>query len=81
MQDDVLRLVQLSEDIRARRQQRIHEIERERIRIDKRDRERLEWERMERRRQRDSGFDDERIIEREIIYDGHGRRMRRSGQW
>lgn len=76
-----MRLVQLSEEIRRRRQHRIHEIERERIRMEKRERERLDWERMERRRLRDSGFDDERIIEREIIYDGHGRRTRRSGQW
>lgn len=71
----------MSEDIRAERQRRIHEIERERLRMEKRERERLEWERAERRRERDSGFDDERIIEREIIYDGHGRRMRRSGHW
>jgi len=78
MQEDVLRLVQLSEDIRRERQQRIHEIERERRRMEKRERERVEWERAERWRERSGGFDDERIIEREIIYDSHGRRMRRA---
>lgn len=78
MQEDVLRLVQLSEDIRRERKHRIHEIERERLAMEKRERQRIEWERMERRRERNSGYDDERIVEREIIYDGHGRRMRRA---
>jgi hypothetical protein len=68
--------VQLSEDIRRERQDRIREIQRERDRLEKRDREREEWERSERRRERDSGFQDERIIEREIIYDGRGPRRR-----
>jgi hypothetical protein len=76
IQEDVLELVQLSEDIRRERQDRIREIQRERDRIEKRDRDREEWERSERRRERDSGFQDERIIEREIIYDGRGPRRR-----
>lgn len=66
----------LSEQIRRERQHRIREIERERSRIERGDRERVEWERAERRR---GPFDDERIIEREIIYDG--RRPRRNGGW
>jgi hypothetical protein len=74
--EDVLELVQLSEDIRRERQDRIREIQRERDRLEKRDRERDEWERSERRRERESGFQDERIIEREIIYDGRGPRRR-----
>ncbi|PBP21763.1 conserved glutamic acid rich protein [Diplocarpon rosae] len=69
--EDVLELVQLSEIIRRERQDRLREIQRER--------EREEWERRERRRERDSGFADERIIEREIIYDGRGPPPRRGG--
>jgi hypothetical protein len=77
-QEDVLQIVQLSEQIRRERQGRIMEIERERARIERRGREREEWERSERRRLRAvPQYDDERIIEREIIYDG--RRPRRSG--
>ncbi|TAQ83105.1 hypothetical protein B7494_g8570 [Chlorociboria aeruginascens] len=80
--EDVLELVQLSDHIRRERQDRLREIERERIRMEKRERERDEWERAERRRERDAykngyGYDDERIIEREVIYDGRrgGRRV------
>ena len=69
LQEDVLELVSLSETIRRERQERIREIQRERDRLEHRARERDEWERRERRRERDSGFSDERIIEREIIYD------------
>jgi hypothetical protein len=69
--EDVLQLVKLSEQIRRERQERIREIERERARMEKREREREEWERMERRRSRAlPEYEDERIIEREIIYDG-----------
>lgn len=70
--------MQLSEQIRAQRQLRLQEIGRERARLERRDRD--EWERAERRRARalaHAQYDDERIIEREIIYDG--RRPRRSG--
>lgn len=67
-------LVALSETIRNERQRRLREIERERDRIANREEERKAWEREQRRRdrerERESGFDDERIIEREIIYDG-----------
>ncbi|RDL41452.1 Conserved glutamic acid rich protein [Venustampulla echinocandica] len=79
--EDVLELVKISEHIRRERQHRIREIERERERFEKRARERVEWERAERRRERDrrdgseTVFDDERIIEREIIYDSGGRRL------
>jgi hypothetical protein len=39
--------------------------------MEKREREREEWERIERRRSRAlPEYEDERIIEREIIYDG-----------
>jgi len=77
--EDVLQLVQLSETIRRERQHRIREIERERAHMERKEREREAWERAERRR--GGGFDEERLIEREIIYDGHGRRHRRSGVW
>ncbi|KAH8593962.1 hypothetical protein B0O99DRAFT_652901 [Bisporella sp. PMI_857] len=69
--EDVLQLVQLSEQIHRDRQHRLREIERERIRMEKRDR---EWDRAERRRSRHAPYDDERIVEREIIYDGRGSR-------
>lgn len=50
--------------------------------MERRERDREEWERAERRRERESGFSDERIIEREIIYDGPPRRgPRRGGGW
>ncbi|EKD14379.1 conserved glutamic acid rich protein [Drepanopeziza brunnea f. sp. 'multigermtubi' MB_m1] len=77
--EDVLELVQLSETIRRERQDRIREIQRERERIERRNHERDEWERRERRWERDPGFSDERIIEREIIYDGRGPPPRRGG--
>jgi len=77
--EDVLQLVTLSEKIRRDRHQRLREIERERLRLEKRAREREEWERMERRRSRHAGFDDERIVERETIYDRGA--PRGSGQW
>ncbi|KAM3084588.1 hypothetical protein ACMFMF_001943 [Clarireedia jacksonii] len=69
---DVEELVALSETIRRERQDRLRDIERERIRIERRERERDDWERAERRRDRE--FDDERIIEREIIWDDHRKR-------
>ncbi|KAF7915496.1 uncharacterized protein EAE98_011099 [Botrytis deweyae] len=78
---DVEELVALSETVRRERQDRIREIERERIRIERREKERDDWERAERRRERDSGYDDERIIEREIIWDDHRRRERPSRRW
>jgi hypothetical protein len=50
--------------------------------MERRERDREEWERAERRRERESGFSDERIIEREIIYDEPPRRgPRRGGGW
>ena len=58
-------------------------MERERERLEHRDIDREEWEmveRTERRRDRDRDYDDERIIEREIIYDGR-RPPRRGGDW
>ncbi|CAG8975022.1 hypothetical protein HYALB_00012190 [Hymenoscyphus albidus] len=81
--EDVLELVEVSEQIRRDRQHRIREIERERERFERRAREREEWERAERRRDRDSGYDDERIIEREIVYEGdrRGPPRRRGGGW
>ncbi|TVY84085.1 hypothetical protein LSUE1_G001529 [Lachnellula suecica] len=81
--EDVLELVKLSEKIRQERQARIREIERERERIERKERERDEWERFDRRKEREAPYDDERIIEREIIYEGGGRRgpPRRSGGW
>ncbi|TVY13658.1 hypothetical protein LARI1_G008124 [Lachnellula arida] len=82
--EDVLELVKITEKIRRERQERIREIERERERIERRDRERDEWERFDRRKEREvPPYDDERIIEREIIYEG-GRRgppPRRGGGW
>ncbi|RAL68554.1 hypothetical protein DID88_007279 [Monilinia fructigena] len=77
---DVEELVALSETVRRERQDRIREIERERVRIERREKERDDWERAERRRERDMGYDDERIIEREIIWDDHRRRERPSRQ-
>ncbi|KAH8660716.1 hypothetical protein BGZ60DRAFT_111619 [Tricladium varicosporioides] len=84
--EDVLELVKLSEQIRHERQHHIHQIEREREKFERRERERDEWERAARRRDRDrhSDFDDERIIEREVIYegrDGPRRRTRSRGGW
>jgi len=73
-QEDVLELVQLSERIRRERQNRIREIERERERFERKERERDEWERFDRRKEREAPYDDERIIEREIVYEGGGRR-------
>jgi len=81
--EDVLKLVEMSESIRRERRDRIREIERERERLERRDRDREEWEmveRSERRRDRDRSFDDERIIEREIVYDGR-RPPRRGEVW
>lgn len=74
--EDVLQLVQLSEQIRKERQHRIREIERERARMERDERKREDWE-----RRRGGGFEEERLIEREIIYDRHGRRARQSGAW
>ncbi|KAI9649192.1 hypothetical protein NHQ30_001760 [Ciborinia camelliae] len=78
---DVEELVALSETIRRERQDRIHDIERERVRLERREKERDDWERAERRREREGGYDDERIIEREIIWDDHRRRERPSRRW
>ncbi|KAG9242479.1 hypothetical protein BJ878DRAFT_555385 [Calycina marina] len=75
--EDVLQLVQLSEKIRADRQRRLREIERERVRMEKIERKREEWERAERRRSRQERerplYDDERIVEREIVYGSRDR--------
>lgn len=72
--EDVLELVELSKQIRRERQERIREIawEREMLKErEERERERAR-ERERRERERDK-YEDERIIEREIIYEG-GRR-------
>jgi hypothetical protein len=66
VQEDVQELVLLSDQIRRERQDRIREIEYERERLRERD---------ERRRELPA-YEDERIIEREIIYDAPGRRSR-----
>ncbi|QSZ37165.1 hypothetical protein DSL72_009259 [Monilinia vaccinii-corymbosi] len=78
---DVEELVALSETVRRERQDRIREIERERVRSERREKERDDWERAERRRDRDPVYDDERIIEREIIWDDYKRRERPSRRW
>lgn len=79
--EDVLQLVQLSERIRQERQHRIAEIARERERMERKEREREEYEREREAAWRSTRFgkeyDDERIIEREIIYDGRGPRRYR----
>jgi hypothetical protein len=82
-QDEVEELVALSKQIRRERRDRIRDIQREREKMERRERDREEWERAERRREREGGFSDERIIEREIIYDGPAPRRggRRSGGW
>lgn len=77
--EDVLEIVQLSEKIRRERQRRVKEIERERERVTIKEKERDEWEGFDRRREREAPYDDERIIEREIIYDGRRGTPRRSG--
>ena len=70
--------MQLSEKIRRDRQHRLREIERDRLRMEKHERDRAEYERHQRRRSKNSHhFDDERIVEREIIYDRGGSRR----QW
>ncbi len=71
-------MVQLSETIRRERQDRLRDIEKERLRLERAQRDREDWDRRERRRERDSGFVDERVVEREIVYDsnGNGRRRR-----
>lgn len=68
--EDVLELVELSERIRQDRKHHVRQIERERERAERRAFEKDEYERSVRRRERDSGFVDERVIEREVIYDG-----------
>ncbi|PMD19864.1 hypothetical protein NA56DRAFT_189413 [Hyaloscypha hepaticicola] len=81
--DEVEELVALSKQIRRERRERIRELQREREKMERRERDREEWERAERRRERESGFSDERIIEREIIYDGPAPRRgpRRGAGW
>jgi len=79
--DEVEELVALSKQIRRERRDRIRDIQREREKMERREREREEWERSDRRRERDGNFQDERIIEREIIYDGPPRRGPRRGGW
>ncbi|KAE8443175.1 hypothetical protein EG329_002273 [Mollisiaceae sp. DMI_Dod_QoI] len=70
--EDVLHLVELSEAIRRERKQRLREMEHERERMEK-------WDRRDRRRERErDDYTDERIIEREVIYDG---RPPRRGGW
>ncbi|RDW62065.1 hypothetical protein BP6252_11498 [Coleophoma cylindrospora] len=78
--DDVRQLVELSDRIRRERQYRIAQIARERERMEKREREREAYEREREEAWRSTRFDkydDERIIEREIIYDGRGGRRYR----
>lgn len=78
--EDVLELVQLSDRIRYERQRRADEITWERERLERRERERLAYEREREEAWRSTKFDrydDERIIEREIIYDGRGGRRYR----
>ncbi|KAH8816786.1 hypothetical protein F5884DRAFT_234110 [Xylogone sp. PMI_703] len=70
--EDVLELVELSEDIRSHRRERVREITFERDRMREEDR----WAR---RRDHDDRYDEERVVEREIIYDGAPRRRR--GDW
>jgi len=68
--EDVLELVERSEQIREERKHHVRQLERERERMERRAFEKEEYERSLRRRERDSGFVDERVIEREVIYDG-----------
>lgn len=67
-----MQLVELSEDIKRERQRRMKEIQWERDLMEERRARELEerrlWERRE--REREMPYEDERIIEREIIYDG-----------
>lgn len=73
-QEDVLELVEISDRIRARRKERLREIQYEReIREEWEQRERERRERQSRSRPK---WDDEKIIEREreIIYDRPSRR-------
>ncbi|RFU29349.1 hypothetical protein B7463_g6984, partial [Scytalidium lignicola] len=72
--EDVLELVELSEDIRRHRRDRIRDIARERDRM----REEDKWSR---RKEYDDRYDEERVVEREYIYDGAPRRPRRSDGW
>lgn len=69
MQEDVLELVEISDRIRARRKDRIREIQYEREIRD-------EWERERRHRARHDRWDDERerVVEREVIYHDRPRR-------
>lgn len=72
-QEDVQELVELSEHIRKERQNRIREIAWERERKE-------EYERREAKERRRMGeYENERIIEREIIYDEGGHRYRPRG--
>lgn len=66
--------MQLSEDIRRERQERIREMEWERERLEERRLRDLDERRKWERRERESPYEDERIIEREIVYDGPPRR-------
>lgn len=73
-------LVELSDRIRRERQHRIVQIARERERLEKREREREAYDREREEAWRSTRFDkydDERIIEREIVYDGRGGRRYR----
>jgi len=72
--EDVLELVERSDDIRRHRQDRIRDIHRERERI-------REDDRWARRRDFDDRYDEEKVVEREIIYDPPPRRSRRSDGW
>jgi len=60
--DDVLQLVELSDEIRRFRKDRVREIQYER---DWRD----EWDRRHRHRHRPEPWDSERVREREVVYD------------
>ena len=73
LKEDVEELVRLSESIRRERKERIKEIQRERERMERREKEGG-------RKEKEGEEYEERIIEREIIYDGRGP-PRRSGRW
>ncbi|KAL2883980.1 hypothetical protein CSAL01_04220 [Colletotrichum salicis] len=70
--DDVLELVQVSDDIRRFRKQRVREYEREWVHDD--------WDRRSHHhhhRGPSSKYDDERVYEREVVYDSQSQRPRR----
>lgn len=73
--EDVLELVKLSEDIRAERKERIREMQWEREReLERKEREKKERKKEEKFLKEMGAYEDERIYEREVIYDGPPRR-------